>query len=64
MYHKKTFREAYTYFNHSEDRLYTTTRGGSMLYEVFLNTGRDGVSRIARVEPIDTGGNQIGKDIY
>jgi hypothetical protein len=52
------------YFNNDESRLYTTALGGSMLYELILDKGRDGVPRITRVVPIDTGGNRVGEDIY
>jgi DNA-binding beta-propeller fold protein YncE len=52
------------YFNNDESRLYTTALGGSMLYELILDKGRDGVPRITRVVPIETGGNRVGEDIY
>lgn len=52
------------YFNNDESRLYTTALGGSMLYELILDKGRDGEPRISRVVPIDTGGSQVGEDIY
>src|SRR3712207_5406751 len=52
------------YFNHDESRLYTTALGGSRLYELILDKGRDGVPRITKVVPIDTGGNLVGEDIY
>jgi hypothetical protein len=52
------------YFNHDESRLYTTALGGSTLYEIILDNGADGVPRISRFVPIDTGGNLVGEDIY
>jgi WD40 repeat protein len=52
------------YFNRDESRLYTTALGGSMLYEVILDKGRDGVPRITRFVPIDTGGNVVGEDMF
>jgi hypothetical protein len=52
------------YFNNDESRLYTTALGGSRLYELILDKGRDGVPHITRVVPIDTGGNLVGEDIY
>src|SRR5512134_756497 len=52
------------YFNNDESRLYTTALGGSRLYELILDKGRDGVPRITKVLPIDTGGNLVGEAIY
>jgi DNA-binding beta-propeller fold protein YncE len=52
------------YFNRAQDRLYTTSLSGSMLYEVITDSGADGVPRITRFEPIDTGGNIVGEDMY
>jgi len=52
------------YFDRTERRLYTTALGGSYLYALKLAKGRDGVPRITRVVPIDTGGNQVGEDMY
>ena len=52
------------YFNRSQERLYTTALGGEMLYEVIRDNGADGVPRITRFEPIDTGGNLVGENMY
>jgi DNA-binding beta-propeller fold protein YncE len=54
----------HVYWNHDESRLYTTALGGSNLYEVILDQGRDGVPRITRIVPIDTGGNLVGEDMF
>lgn len=52
------------YFNRAQDRLYTTALGGSRLYEVITDNGVDGVPRITRFIPIDTGDNLVGEDMY
>jgi hypothetical protein len=52
------------YFNNEEKRLYTTALGGDYLYEVILDKGRDGVPRMTRIVPVDTGGNLVGEDMF
>lgn len=52
------------YFNRAQDRLYTTSLGGTRLYEVIIDKGADGLPRITRFIPIDTDGNLVGEDMY
>ncbi|MDQ3460261.1 MAG: hypothetical protein M3498_13335 [Deinococcota bacterium] len=52
------------YFNHDQSKLYTTALGGEHLYEIFLEHGPDGTPVITSIEPIDTGENIVGEDIY
>jgi hypothetical protein len=52
------------YFDRSGQRLYTSALGGPYLFEIGLSIGADGVPRLGDIEPIDTGRNQIGEDMY
>jgi hypothetical protein len=52
------------YFNHDQNRLYTTALGGENLYEIKLDNGKDGLPKMAWIKGVDTGGNLVGEDIY
>lgn len=52
------------YFNHDQSRLYTSALGGDQLYEIILEHDASGLPRIHSIEPIDTGGNIVGEDVY
>lgn len=52
------------YFNHEENRLYTTALGGENLYEIKLDNGEDGLPTMGWIKGIDTGGSIVGEDIY
>ena len=52
------------YFNRDESRLYSTSLGGSFLYEIHFKRDRHNRPRLGRIEPIDTGGNLIAEDMY
>ncbi|MEX2535558.1 MAG: hypothetical protein WD273_08145 [Trueperaceae bacterium] len=52
------------YFNHDQSRVYNTALGGAHLYEILLEYDRGGTPTITSVEPIDTGDNIVGEDLY
>ncbi|SKA45709.1 hypothetical protein SAMN04488128_10779 [Chitinophaga eiseniae] len=52
------------YFNRDEKKLYTTALGGSFLYELKMEWNHEGYPVIYQVNPINTGGNTVGEDIF
>lgn len=52
------------YFNATQDRLYNSALGGSMLYELKLKQSGQSPPRIDEIVPIDVQGNLVGEDIY
>jgi hypothetical protein len=52
------------YFDRGGQRLYTSALGGPYLFEIGLSIEADGMPRLGNIEPIDTGRNQIGEDMY
>ena len=52
------------YFNHDQSRLYTSALGGAYLYEILLEHDAGDLPQITSIEPINTGGNTVGEDLY
>lgn len=52
------------YFDRAGERLYTTALGGPYLFEISLTTDARGMPHLGAVQPIETGQNQIGEDMY
>lgn len=52
------------YFDHAQQRLYTTALGGPFMYEIQLETGADAMPSMAGAQVIDTGQNQVGEDVF
>ncbi|RPE07918.1 hypothetical protein EGT74_12635 [Chitinophaga lutea] len=52
------------YFDRRQKRVYNTALGFPYLYELKLKHGPDGRPYIAKAEPINTGGNQVGEDMF
>ncbi|MBC9928880.1 YncE family protein [Chitinophaga qingshengii] len=52
------------YFNRDEKRLFTTALGGSYLYELKMEWNHEGYPVIYQVNPVNTGGNTVGEDIF
>ncbi|MGN7824554.1 YncE family protein [Chitinophaga sp. 22536] len=52
------------YFNRDEKKLYTTALGGSYLYELKMEWNHEGYPVIYEANPVNTGGNTVGEDIF
>jgi hypothetical protein len=52
------------YFNRDEKKLFTTALGGEFLYELKMDWTREGIPVIYDVNPINTGGNTVGENIF
>ncbi|WP_284461672.1 hypothetical protein [Chryseobacterium sp.] len=52
------------YYNHTEQKMFTTALGGSYLYQI--KTGRDqkGQPQLINATPIDTGENTVGENLF
>lgn len=52
------------YFDRTGERLYTTALRAPYLFEIGLATDADGTPHLGSIEPIDTGKNIVGEDMY
>jgi DNA-binding beta-propeller fold protein YncE len=52
------------YYNHTEQKMFTTALGGSYLYQIKTERDQKGQPQLINATPIDTGENTVGENLF